>query len=136
MMTGLENRLKSHYDVLISDDDTACRETVGEAVSRLGCRPHLASCGQEAIDYVRHHLIHALIVDMNMPDLTGLDTVLILRQELAQPVPSILMSADASPSLKVRALEAHVDTFVPKPVDLGVLRHVVLEILRRHYEAD
>ena len=124
------------YDILVSDDDCACRETVRDVLATLGYRPHLAACGREAIEYVRRHFVHALIVDMNMPDISGLETVTIIHSEIAVPIPSILMSADSSPELRVRALSAHFETFMPKPLDLGVLRHVVEEILLRHYESE
>ena len=122
------------YDILVSDDDEGCRECVRDALALNGYRPHVASCGREAIDYVRNHVVDVLIIDMNMPDLTGLQTVQIIRSEIAIEIPSILMSADESPELKLRALSADFETFVPKPVDLGVLRHVVEEILHRTYE--
>ena len=127
---------RTPYEILVTDDDENCRETVGEALRRNGYRPHLAGSGQEAIEYVRRHFVHAIIVDMNMPDLTGVETVMIVRNEMSIVVPSILISADTSPELRVRALTAHFETFVPKPLDLNVLRHVVHEILRRHYETD
>jgi len=124
------------YEILVTDDDENCRETVAEVLSRNGYRPHLAGSGHEAIDYVRRHFVHVMIVDMNMPDLDGVETVSIVRHEMSIVVPSILISADTSPDLRLRALMAHFETFVPKPLDLNVLRHVVYEILRRHYEPD
>ena len=127
---------RTPYEILVTDDDENCRETVGEALRRNGYRPHLAGSGQEAIAYVRRHFVHVMIVDMNMPDLTGVETVSIVRNEMSIIVPSILISADTSPDLRVRALTAEFETFVPKPLDLNVLRHVVHEILRRHYEPD
>lgn len=122
------------YEILVSDDDENCRETVREALVRKGYRAHSVSCGQEAIEYVRAHFVHVMIVDMNMPDLTGIETVTIVRQEIAIDVPGILMSADTSPELRVQALTAHFETFVPKPINLNALRHIVEEILRRRYE--
>jgi len=73
---------------------------------------------------------------MNMPDLTGLETVNIIRAEVHIAIPSILMSADTSPDLKVRAMSAHVESFMPKPVNLFVLRNILNKILRKYYESD
>jgi len=75
-----------------------------------------------------------VIVDMNMPDLTGLETVRIIRRERSVVLPSILMSGDTSPELKTRALLAHCDSFIPKPLDLQSLRYIVEELIGRYYE--
>ena len=122
------------YRILISDDDENCRETVREALAPQGYETRLASCGREAIEVARKQVVHVLIVDMNMPDMSGLDAVLIIRREIATPVPSILMSADASRELMMQALQAQFDSFLPKPFGVGALRHIVEEIIRRHYE--
>lgn len=122
------------YQILITDDDEGCRETVCDALAERGYQTHLASCGREAIQVARRHFVHLIIVDMNMPDLTGLETVMIIRREISTPVPSILMSADSSSELMFKALAAHVESFMPKPLNLGSLRHIVEEIIRRTYE--
>ena len=93
----------------------------------------LASCGREAIEVVRRHFVHVIIVDMNMPDMSGLDTVTAIRRETFTRVPSILMTADASRELMFEALAAEFDSFIAKPFDLSALRHIVEEVLRRHY---
>ena len=122
------------YEVLITDDDEGCRETVREVLTRRGYRTVLASCGREAIRIVRRQVIHVAIVDMNMPDLTGLETMTIIRREVSVPVPGILVSADTADDLAVQARSADFESFLPKPLDLAVLRAVVREIINRYYE--
>ncbi len=124
------------YGILISDDDQGCRESVRDALASQGYRTHLASCGHEAIEVARRNFLHVMIVDMNMPDLNGLETVTIIRREISMPVPSILMSADRSRELMLQALSAHFDSFMPKPLNLGTLRHIVEEIIHRYYETE
>ena len=122
------------YRILISDDDKQCREIVRDAFASQGYGTDTVSCGREAIEVARKTLVHVVIVDMNMPGLTGLETVTIIRQEISETLPSILMSADNSRELKTRALRAHCDSFMPKPLDLRVLRRIVEEIIFRYYE--
>ena len=124
------------YSVLVSDDDEGCRESVREALAGQGYKMRLASCGREAIEVVRRHFVHVMIVDMNMPDMSGLDTVTVIRRETSVRVPSILMSADASRELMFEALAAQFDSFIAKPFDISALRHIVEEVLRRHYETN
>ena len=124
------------YEILVTDDDAGCRESVGEALASEGYQTHLASCGEEAIEVARHRSLHLIIIDMNMPGLTGLETVTIIRRDVAGDVPSILMSAEDPHQMMLRALAAHIESFLPKPLKLGPLRHVVEEIIRRTYEGD
>lgn len=128
------NYTSEPYQILITDDDEACRETVGDALAEHGYNTHLASCGHEAIELARTHQLHLVIIDMNMPDLTGLQTVTIIRREIHTPVPGILMSADSSHDLMVKAIEAHFESFLSKPLCLDALRQVVKKIIRRTYE--
>jgi DNA-binding response OmpR family regulator len=122
------------YRILISDDDEGCRETVREALAERGYETRLASCGREAIEVARRQPVHVLIVDMNMPDMNGLDTVLTIRREMSVRLPSILMSADTPREPLSDTLSAAFDSFIAKPFDMGALRHVVEEVIRKHYE--
>jgi len=122
------------YQILITDDDEACRETVSDALAERGYATHLAACGREAIEVARTKRLHLVIIDMNMPDLTGLETVTIIRREVRVVLPGILMSAEPSEELMVRALKASFESFMPKPLQLGALRHVVEQIIRRTYD--
>lgn len=133
MVASAETDHARPFEILISDDDDTCRETVREALEPLGYQTHLASCGREAIEVVRRHLVHVVIIDMHMPDLNGLETVRIIRREISIVVPSILMSADPSDDLMRKAMTERCDSFIPKPFDLSTLRDVVDQILRRHY---
>ena len=122
------------YQILITDDDEGCRETVREALAENGYGTRVASCGREAIELVRRSLVHVMIVDMNMPDLSGLETVTIIRREMSVEVPTILMSADLSRQVMTAALAAHFESFMPKPLRIDVLRGIVEEIIRKTYE--
>lgn len=128
--------LRRPYRILISDDDEGCRETVREALAERGYDTRLASCGREAIEVARRQLVHVLIVDMNMPDMNGLDTVLTIRREISVRVPSILMSGNTPRELLSEELSAEFDSFIEKPFEMGALRHVVQEVIRRHYESE
>jgi DNA-binding response OmpR family regulator len=122
------------YRILISDDDEGCRETVREALAERGYETRLASCGREAVEVARRQFVHVLIVDMNMPDMNGVETVLTIRREISMRMPSILMSAETPRELVVEALSAQFDSFLEKPFEMGALRRAVEEVIRRHYE--
>jgi CheY-like chemotaxis protein len=117
------------YSLLITDDDPSARETLREIFEPVGYRTYLAGSGEEAIDIVRRQDVHLALMDMNMPTLTGLETVEIVRQ-MKGLLPTILISAEADDALLRKALSAHVFCVLAKPVS----RHAVIYVVSRAIE--
>ena len=120
------------YSILITDDDPACRAALRDVLEPAGYRTLQAQSGEEAVDIVRELPVHALLLDMNMPRLTGLETVELIHQMNAQ-LPCILVTAEADPGLMRRAFQAQVYSVIPKPVSKSVLLYTVLKALARFY---
>lgn len=123
------------YDILrrtmlITDDDAAFRSTLQSVFAPAGFHTLLARCGWEAVETVRRHFINILIMDMNMPDLTGLETFHLIRQ-IRENVPCVFVSADPDSFLALRRnlKPDELFTHLEKPVDLKMLRRVVRELL-------
>jgi CheY-like chemotaxis protein len=119
------------YSILITDDDRACREALREIVEPQGYRIILASSGEEAVEIVRVEPVHAALLDMHMPTLTGLDTMRLMRQ-INEILPCILVTADATDALIRQALNAHAYSVIPKPVNKHLVLHTVVRALDRY----
>src|SRR5262245_10295325 len=119
------------YSILITDDDRACREALRDIVEPHGYRTFLAASGEEAVEIVRAELVHAALLDMHMPTLTGLDTLLLMRQ-INELLPCILVTADATEALIRQALHAHAYSVIPKPVNKHLVLHTVVRALGRY----
>jgi CheY-like chemotaxis protein len=128
MMATIEAR----YSILITDDDTAARESLRSIVEPEGYRTILASSGEEALDIVREEPIHLVLLDMHMPTLTGLETLQLVHQVNAI-LPCILVTADASEGLMRQAFRARAYSVIPKPVSKHVLLYTVVRALLRAY---
>ena len=120
------------YSILITDDDQYCREALREIFEPEGFRTVLASCGEEAVDIVREEQVHLALLDMNMPTLTGLETIQLVRQVNAL-LPCILVTADASEELLRRALLARAYSVIAKPVSKHLVLYTVVRALVRAY---
>jgi len=120
------------FSILITDDDTGCRETLRDIMEREGYRTWLASCGEEALDIVRDEDVHLALLDMQMPTLSGLETFQLLRQFKAI-LPCILVTADATEQLIRQAQQACVYSVIPKPVAKNVVLYTVFRALVRVY---
>ena len=120
------------YSILITDDDRGVRETLGEIVETRGFRPVLAEHGEQAVEIVQHEPIHLVLLDYQMPRLTGLETLQLVRQVNAL-LPAILITADATRELMRQAFQAHVFSVLPKPINPHVVLQTVVRALGRMY---
>lgn len=112
--------------ILIVDDDAAMRSML---VTRLTTRGfHVDSCatGAEAVERIQHGDLEAVVSDVNMRGMTGVELcqrVLAFRPQL----PVILITAFGSMDLAISAIRAGVYDFLPKPFEID---HLVLAIER------
>ena len=126
------NRTRESYNILITDDDTGCREALREIVEPQGFHALLASSGEEAVDIVRETTVHLALLDMHLPRMTGLEALRMMLQINAM-LPCILVTADATASLIRQACQAHAYSVLHKPVSKGVVLYTVARALVRHY---
>ena len=79
------------YTVLVCDDDRAILESIRIYLAQEGYEVLTASDGLEAIDLLRDHEVHCLVLDIMMPKLDGLSAMLKIRED--SNIPLILLSA-------------------------------------------
>jgi DNA-binding NtrC family response regulator len=124
--------IQTDFSILITDDDRGIREALRDIVEAKGFQSHLAASGEEALEIVQAQPIHLALLDMNMPGLTGLETLQLVRQINAL-LPAILITADATAELMRRAFLAHVFSVIPKPVGKEMVMTTVIRALVRTY---
>jgi CheY-like chemotaxis protein len=120
------------YSILITDDDRGCQLALRDIVEPEGFQTLLASSGEEALDIVRDHTVHLVLLDMNLPRLSGLETLHLVRQFHSR-LPAILVTGDASESVIRQASQAQVFSVIPKPVSKQIVLYTVLRALARFY---
>lgn len=131
---GDEPRQHEHrFSVLIADDDRGTRETLGEVLESQGFRTVLAEDGGQAVELVQVDLVHLILFDMNMPRLTGLEALTIIRETLDKIVPAVLMTGDATNDLIRRAFQAQVFSVIPKPVNKNIVLNTLSRALAKVY---
>ncbi len=118
------------YAVLITDDDEPFRETLREILEPAGFRTYLAGSGEEALDLAHCIDLHLALLDQNLPRLSGLETLRLLRKmNLLMPV--ILMTAHRTEQLIREAMFADAFCVMTKPFDRGSLLAEVRDALRQ-----
>src|SRR5262245_24953138 len=106
--------LHKPFSVLIADDDDFCRDTLRQILEPEGYRTLLASSGEEALEIVQEESIHIAVFDVQMPTLTGVETVELAHQINAL-LPCILVTANASQEIIRQALQVRAYSVIPKP---------------------
>lgn len=102
------------YQLLIADDDDGFREVL-RAIFEPWFALVEAHSGEEALQILHAHRVDLLVLDMHMHELTGLETIRIVKQVNAM-LPCILVTSDASDELRQEARAADAWSVLAKPV--------------------
>ena len=117
--------------VLIADDDDDCRAMLRDIIEPEGYRAILASSGEEAIEIIQVEAIHVALFDVQMPRMTGLETVEIVHQFKAW-LPCILVTANATQEVIRQAFQVRAYSVIPKPVSKNILLYTMLRALKAY----
>ncbi len=116
--------------ILLADDDDEVRLGIADLLSGLGLEVFQAQTGLEALEIVRMRQIHAALLDLNMPQCTGLEALPRIRQERAG-LPCIVYSGNLTDALERALLSAGAFAVLHKPVRPDRLRREVLRALEQ-----
>jgi len=104
--------------VVVADDDLAMREHVSRILQSRGFGVVLASNGQKAIDAVRAQPVDLVLLDVNMPGLSGIDACRVIKTITKDRfVPVILLTAPGDLRARVQGLRTGADDHIAKPLD-------------------
>lgn len=112
------------------DDDRAVRESLRRSLSFNGYTVDLAEDGVEALDAITSERPDALVLDVMMPRLDGLEVCRQLRST-GDDMPILVLTARDSVSERVAGLDAGADDYLPKPFALEELLARLRALLRR-----
>jgi DNA-binding response OmpR family regulator len=115
--------------ILVVDDEPTLRETIIEALEIEGYRAIPAADGREALAKFRAERPQLVLLDLMLPELSGVEVCRILRAESAVPI--VMLTAKDSEVDKVVGLELGADDYVTKPFSLRELTARIRAIFRR-----
>lgn len=117
-------------NVLVVDDDREIVDSISIFLSGEGYRALKAYDGMEALDILSENQVHLMILDIMMPKLDGIRTLMKLRE--SRNIPVILLSAKSEDADKIFGLTAGADDYVTKPFNPSELMARVRSQLRRY----
>jgi diguanylate cyclase (GGDEF)-like protein len=107
--------------LLLVDDDAMNRDALARLLSRSGYKVLTADNGASALRMIREGRIDAVLLDVMMPGLSGLETLRQLRQfRSVADLPVIMVTANGESADVVEALDLGANDYVTKPIDYAV----------------
>ena len=115
--------------ILVVDDEPTLRETLVDALEADGFRVVSAADGREALTRFRAERPDLVLLDLMLPELSGIEVCRIIRAESGVPI--VMLTAKTSELDKVVGLELGADDYVTKPFSLRELTARIRALLRR-----
>lgn len=123
--------------ILVAEDDRDIAELISHYLRKSGWAPHVASAGDEALAYARRHPVDAIVLDLMLPGMDGLDVCRALRSDRATAaVPIIMLTARADEQDRIRGLELGADDYLAKPFSPNELVARIRAVTRRARRTD
>jgi two-component system response regulator MprA len=116
--------------LLVVEDDTGLRDVLRRALSLAGYEVRLSGDGAEALAQVSRSVPDAVVLDVGLPDIDGLEVCRMLRRE-GNRVPVLMLTARDAVSDRIDGLDAGADDYLVKPFDIDELKARLRALLRR-----
>ena len=121
------NKLTDNAAVLVAEDEPVNMMLISEVLSKMGFEVLKATNGREALALLDEHDPSVIFMDVNMPEMDGLEATLAIRQLPGHKrgIPIIALTADVMKKDKEHCLAAGMDHFVSKPFRLDEIEEAL-----------
>ncbi|MDO8954711.1 MAG: response regulator [Gammaproteobacteria bacterium] len=127
--TSSENNIDlKHIKVLAVDDYPANLKLLQVILEEMGVTVFTASSGQQAIDIASAQQIDLILMDIQMPEMSGVEAMKIIRQlNPSHHIPIVAVTADVMDGQQEYLLNEGMDDYQIKPINEAQLRHIILK---------
>lgn len=122
--------MQSRPLILIVEDEIALAEVIQRELEYAGFQVQIFTKGSPAVQFAEKHFANIILLDVNLPDMTGFD---ILQQIRARgiEIPAIFLTAEAAPTDKLKGFDLGADDYISKPFNPQELIARINAVLRR-----
>jgi len=116
-----------HYplSILVAEDDMMNQKIVGKILNKLGYEPKMTSNGKEVLEEVSNKYYDVILMDVQMPEMDGLEATKMIRVCLSNQPVIIAVTANTLQGDREICLRAGMDDYIAKPVNLEELVNVL-----------
>lgn len=118
-------------NILVAEDNQVNQQVIEGILRHAGHNTLIASTGEQALESLseQHDQFDMAILDMNMPEVSGVEVVKMLRfMDTSARLPVIMLTADATPEAKEASLTAGANRFLTKPIDARALLECIASL--------
>ena len=122
-----QERSQTVYDILVAEDHPMNQLLISEVLNGINCRVTVAENGRQAVDQVEGNNFDLIIMDNQMPEMSGLEAIkhIRARADWKGRIPIVALTANAMRGAE-KAYEAYgVEAFITKPFDMS---HVIATV--------
>jgi CheY-like chemotaxis protein len=113
--------------ILLAEDNLVNQKVAGQMLKILGYQADIANDGLEVLKMIEQKDYDLILMDVQMPNLDGLETSRCIRQKQDYPQPKIIaMTANAMPGDRENCLAAGMDDYISKPVVIQELNQILV----------
>lgn len=120
--------------ILVVDDEPPIRRLLRTSLAAQRYRVTEAATGEQALEHLRHDKPDAIILDLGLPDLDGIEVIRRIRT--ASKVPIVVLSSRGDEKGKIEALDLGADDYVTKPFGMGELVARIRAALRHRVQEE
>lgn len=126
----------AQHTILIVEDEPDTAEMFAEMMRLTGYRVIKTYGGAAAMKMLGQEQPHALVLDLMMPDISGLEVLRYIRRDpTLMHIPVIIVTAKSMPSDVQGGLDAGATTYLTKPVSFSDLRQAVVQAIEGAFPA-
>lgn len=123
----------ANYRVLIVDDEPDILEFISYNLKKEGYEVYVSNNGRDAIQTAKKVLPHLILLDVMMPDLDGIETCRVIREDASLKDTLIaFLTARNEDYSQIAGFDAGADDYINKPIKPRVLTSRLQALLRRH----
>ncbi|MCG7922450.1 MAG: ATP-binding protein [Candidatus Thiodiazotropha lotti] len=131
IFTSAEHNIAKHARILLAEDNPINQKVVKKILELQGHQIEVVSHGQDAIELLKNETFDLSILDLQMPDIGGVDIIKAYRlmEKQGPAIPFIILTANATREAAEECEAIGVEAYLTKPVRSAHLLDVVKEIL-------
>jgi two-component system cell cycle response regulator DivK len=121
----------NHNRILVIEDNQLSSKVLKQLLTAHGYEVLISPDGLQALDLAHDEQPDLILMDIRLPDISGLELTRLLKQDdQAKTIPIIAITDLASPEDEKKGVESGCDAYTPKPINLGNLLRTIESLLK------
>jgi signal transduction histidine kinase/ligand-binding sensor domain-containing protein/CheY-like chemotaxis protein len=124
--------LEHPFEMLIAEDNVMNQKLIIRVLNKLGYQPDLANDGKEVMDMMAQKKYEIVLMDVQMPNIDGLEATRLIRKIYGQTPIILAMTANALTEDRDGCINAGMDGYMSKPINLQALTGLLAEMYHKN----